>query len=101
LGSLILKATLQPSNALNHEQASNKNGSSVVCCKSSPLPIKNRNSERAEVFVIITDGGIRTQLYEFYNTVTIIPNTGKLLRHLSLGARVFVDVVSVGCSRVT
>jgi len=72
------------------------------CCVSLfPLPIKNRNLERAEMFVIIAEGGIRRQLYEFYKTVTIIPNTGKLLRHLSLGARVFIDVVSVGNSRVT
>lgn len=69
------------------------------CCVS--LPIKDRNSERAEMFLIITEGGIRRQLYEFYNTVIIIPNTGKLLRRLSLGARFFVDVVSVGNRRVT
>ena len=73
----------------------------LLLCESFPLPIKNRNSDRAEMFVIITEGGIRRQLYEFYNIVTIIPNTGKLLRHLSLGALVFVDVISVGKSRVT
>lgn len=53
------------------------------------------------MLVTLTDGGIRRQLYEFYKILTIIPNTGKLLRHLSLAARVFVGVVSVGSSRVT
>jgi hypothetical protein len=86
---------------IKNEQASKKNGPSVVCCESFPLLIKNRKSERAEVFVIITDGGIRRQIYEFYNNLTIIPNTGKFLSLLSLGARVFVDVVSVGSSRLT
>ena len=38
----------------------------LLLCESFLLLIKNRNSKRAEVFVTITEGRIRRQLYEIY-----------------------------------
>ena len=44
---------------------------------------------------------VRWQTYELHDTRTIIPNTGELLRFHSSNARVFVDVVCIGSSRLT